>query len=341
MTYKGTSASFNSSQPWNIPHREAARKISSHPSSLECPPLFSVSTSLGSSPTTSFSASPLDFRTRAARDRGNSFGTDVSSASSAQGFPPAAEFCPRHGSVQSGLHGFPELPRALPVQQHWPNNASHSLITAQVRDEQPLEQTPAWEDQLLRATTNANDESAVEQEQLVANAQGGDIEPFPPFDGMEITTDELGLNLDEFNSGLGGYSIAQPSGLPQYATSASADFAALPSNLEDDRSGLSNNNNTQEAVVNFPAAWASNPGMPSSRHSVSSVTVTAQDVESTRQPQSSSDSGKGKAAPHCRKGRVPGSKLSDAKKTKIAHMRKLGACQYCKDGRRGVCVTLG
>ena len=39
-------------------------------------------------------------------------------------------------------------------------------------------------------------------------------------------------------------------------------------------------------------------------------------------------------------GRAPGSKLPEEKRRKIAAMRQVGACNYCREGRRGVCGSL-
>ena len=38
-------------------------------------------------------------------------------------------------------------------------------------------------------------------------------------------------------------------------------------------------------------------------------------------------------------GRAPGSKLPEEKRQKVAVMRRVGACKYCKDGRRGVSTS--
>ena len=328
MGSKKPLASFTSpSQPWNIPPScQAMKNNPSNPSSLECPPIFSFSASLGSSPSTSFSASPLDSRA-SGRDRGYSFGTDISSTSSAQEPPVGLDFCPRHGPAQKTRQSM-----SIPAQVHrWSDNTLDGFT-------QSIEQVPALNSHQGQFVPQADSSllaSAAAKEQLVANAQGGELEAFPPLDGMELITDELELSVDEYNAGMGDYSFAEATNYQQhhYATSVADETSAFVPHLSSTGVDLNSRVDQGYQTDYIGASAPTNGGLS---HPYLNTALTAQEVEKAANRKTSSDSGRSKTTTQCRKGRPPGSKLPDASKVKIALMRKIGACTYCREGRRGV-----
>lgn len=148
------------------------------------------------------------------------------------------------------------------------------------------------------ATESGQDPSVYSQDQLVANVHGAGQDPPRHFDDMETTIRELMMQPDSVN-----YREVLPAGNSFGEFGGPSSAPPAPSWMRRSR------NDSLSAAV---ASIISDPD-----HSF--------ELDNAAQ-----------SRPARKPGRVPGSKLSEDKRRKVAIMRIIGACQYCKEGRRGV-----
>ena len=136
------------------------------------------------------------------------------------------------------------------------------------------------------------------QDQLVANAHGASQDPPRRFDDMEATIQDLMMQ-----PGLANYQEILP---------AESSFGEFPG----------------PASAPPASGW-----MHRRRQNSLSVAATAgfSDADTSFDLENVPIS-----RPARKPGRVPGSKLSEEKRRKVAIMRIIGACRYCSKGRRGV-----
>lgn len=153
----------------------------------------------------------------------------------------------------------------------------------------------------------------------------------PDSDWMEINQEPTIHNQDQLVAGAEGAGDELPR---QYDDMSKTLHDML---MQDNLSDFDQTTNADNSFRELPAP-SSAPSAPSWIHRArrqDSISSVAPSFAAEIDPSYDFD-GVSNGKPARKPGRIPGSKLPEEKRRKVAVMRNIGACTYCKKGRRGV-----